>query len=102
FFVPLGLKAWFAGQGIRTVSEHDWGDEAQFRDLKLTLVPAPHWQERPPWDRDSTLWGGWVIEQPSFRFFFAGDTGYSADFKDIGQRFGFFHLGGVSLRALVA
>ena len=99
FFVPLGLRAWFAGQGIRTVSEHDWWDDVQFRRLKLSLVPAQHWSARTPWDRDRTLWGGWVIEQPDFRFLFAGDTGYSPVFKDIGERFGSFDLAAIPIGA---
>jgi N-acyl-phosphatidylethanolamine-hydrolysing phospholipase D len=99
FFVPLGLKAWFAGHGIRTVTEQDWWDETQFQGLKLTLVPVQHWSARTPWDRDKTLWGGWVIEQPRFRFFFAGDTGYSLDFKDIGERFGSFDLAAIPIGA---
>jgi L-ascorbate metabolism protein UlaG (beta-lactamase superfamily) len=97
FFVPLGLKPWFAGHGIRAVSEQDWWDETQFRELNFTLVPVQHWSARTPWDRDKTLWGGWVIEQPRFRFFFAGDTGYSPDFKDIGQRFGSFDLAAIPI-----
>lgn len=40
------------------------------------------------WDTNQTLWGGWMIESPRFRFFHAGDTGYSQDFADIRQRFG--------------
>jgi L-ascorbate metabolism protein UlaG (beta-lactamase superfamily) len=40
-----------------------------------------------------------VIEQPSFRFFFAGDTGYSPDFKDIGARFGSFDLAAIPIGA---
>jgi L-ascorbate metabolism protein UlaG (beta-lactamase superfamily) len=40
-----------------------------------------------------------VIEQPRFRFFFAGDTGYSADFKDIGERFGSFDLAAIPIGA---
>lgn len=32
-------------------------------------------------------WGGWIVEHPGFRFFFAGDTGYSRDFRDIAARF---------------
>jgi L-ascorbate metabolism protein UlaG (beta-lactamase superfamily) len=95
FFVPLGLKPWFGRAGIHAVTELDWWDEAQHSGLKLTLTPVQHWSSRTPWDRDKTLWGGWAIEHPQLRFFFAGDTGYSRDFKDIGER-----LGGVDLAAL--
>ncbi len=92
FFVPLGLKEWFAHQGIDDVTELDWWDAAEFKGLKFTLVPVQHWSSRTPWDRNKTLWGGWVIEQGSLRFFFGGDFGYSPDLADIGKRFGHFDL----------
>jgi L-ascorbate metabolism protein UlaG (beta-lactamase superfamily) len=99
FYVPLGLKAWFARQGIREVAEMDWWEETRFGALKFTLVPVQHWSARTPWDRDRTLWGGWVIEQPRFRFLFAGDTGYSQDFKDLGRHFGSFDLAALPIGA---
>jgi N-acyl-phosphatidylethanolamine-hydrolysing phospholipase D len=99
FFVPLGLKAWFASQGIHDMTELDWWDEADFKGLKFTLTPVQHWSSRTPWDRDKTLWGGWVIEQPAFRFFFTGDTAYSPDFKDIGKRFGTIDLAAIPIGA---
>jgi N-acyl-phosphatidylethanolamine-hydrolysing phospholipase D len=99
FFVPLGLKAWFAGIGIREVTELDWWDEARFRGLQFTLTPVQHWSSRTPWDRDQTLWGGWLVEAPHFRFFFAGDTGYSQDFADIGRRLGYVDLAAIPIGA---
>jgi L-ascorbate metabolism protein UlaG (beta-lactamase superfamily) len=99
FFVPLGLKAWFEGEDIHDVTELDWWDAANLKGLKFTLTPVQHWSERMPWDRDKTLWGGWVIEQPAFRFFFAGDTGYSPIFKDIGKRLGSVDLAAIPIGA---
>ena len=88
FFVPLGEKAWFASEGIDNVAELDWWDRVKFRGLDIHLVPVQHWSARTPWDRNETLWGGWMIEHADFRFFFSGDTGYSKDFADIRSRFG--------------
>jgi L-ascorbate metabolism protein UlaG (beta-lactamase superfamily) len=99
FFVPLGLKEWFAGEGIGDVTALDWWQESAFNGLKFTLVPAQHWSSRTPFDRDQTLWGGWVIEQPTFRFFFAGDTGYSPVFKDIHKHFDSFDLAAIPIGA---
>ena len=99
FFVPLGLKTWFAGLGIRVGAELDWWEHAQLGALSFTLVPAQHWSARTPWDRNRTLWGGWVIEHPAFRFFFAGDTGYSRDFEDIGRGLGFVDLAALPIGA---
>jgi len=51
-----------------------------------------HWSKRTLWDANETLWGGWLIESAKFRFFHAGDAGYSRDFADIRARFGAIDL----------
>jgi L-ascorbate metabolism protein UlaG (beta-lactamase superfamily) len=37
---------------------------------------------------NQTLWGGWLFEWNKHRVYFAGDSGYSAVFKDIKERLG--------------
>jgi len=88
FFVPLGLKSWFKNIGIENVNELDWWDQDTFENFTIHSVPLQHFSSRTPWDRNETLWSGWVIEYDQRRIFFAGDTGYSKDFEDIGKRFG--------------
>jgi N-acyl-phosphatidylethanolamine-hydrolysing phospholipase D len=99
FFVPLGLKAWFAGRGIHDVVELDWWESATHAGMTFHLVPVQHWSARSLWDRDRTLWGGWIVEHPTFRFFFAGDTGYSSDFLDIAKRFAPIDLAAIPIGA---
>ena len=92
FYVPLGLQAWFRDCGIELAAEMDWWDSRNEAGLAIHFVPVQHWSARTPWDRDRTLWGGFVVEDPRFRFLYVGDTGYSQDFRDIQRRFGFFDL----------
>lgn len=94
FLVPLGVERWMRQQGIERVRAFDWWDSYPVGDagVAITFVPAHHWSGRTPWDRNRTLWGGWVAKAPSFSLFFAGDTGYSTDFAEIGRRFGGFDL----------
>ena len=99
FFVPLRQKAWFDDLGIPNVVELDWGQSAEFRGWQIHAVPVQHWSSRTPWDRNTVLWTGWVLEHPEFRFFFAGDTGYSQDFQDLGKRFGGFDLAALPIGA---
>jgi L-ascorbate metabolism protein UlaG (beta-lactamase superfamily) len=99
FFVPLALKAWFAGQGIDNVTELDWWDSREHMGLRINLAPVQHWSARTLWDRNKTLWGSWIIEHPQMRFLFGGDFGYSQDLADIGRRFGHIDLAALPIGA---
>lgn len=103
FFVPLGLKAWFDARNIPQVTELDWWDQIDLplsaahpasRDtLRLHFTPSQHWSRRTPFDTNASLWGGYLVEwargdATPWRFLFPGDTGYSADFTCIRERFG--------------
>jgi L-ascorbate metabolism protein UlaG (beta-lactamase superfamily) len=99
FFVPLGLKDWFARRGVQDVVELDWWESVEYRGLKIDFVPVQHWSKRTLADENQTLWGGWVIRHPELSFFFAGDTGYSKDFSDIRGKFGGFDLAAIPIGA---
>jgi L-ascorbate metabolism protein UlaG (beta-lactamase superfamily) len=92
FYVPLGVDAWFKARDLPVHATMDWWDRVDDGGLAVHLVPAQHWSARSWWDRNETLWGGFVVEAPGFRFIYTGDTGYSRDFADIGRRFGGFDL----------
>jgi L-ascorbate metabolism protein UlaG (beta-lactamase superfamily) len=97
FLVPLGIAPWMQKLGIAHVRELDWWTTTTVDKLAFTFVPAQHWSARGLFDRCQTLWGGWAVcaapgEADSFSFFFAGDTGYSKDFEDIGRHFDGFDL----------
>jgi N-acyl-phosphatidylethanolamine-hydrolysing phospholipase D len=99
FFAGLGSRAWFADLGITDVVEMDWWQQVEFRGLDLHFVPVQHWSKRTLTDENQRLWGGWVVRQPAFSFYFAGDTGYSMDFADVGRRFGGFDLAAIPIGA---
>ena len=99
FFVPLALAAWFNAQGISEVIELDWWESRQSHGIGVHFVPAQHWSTRTRLDRNKTLWGGWILEVDEFRFYFAGDTGYSQDFADIGARFAPIDLAAIPIGA---
>ena len=94
FFVPRGLKRWFDARGIGGVTELDWWEGASLAaDLAVHFTPAQHWSRRTPWDTNQSHWGGFLLQwnRPAaapWRFLFPGDTGYSADFRQIRERLG--------------
>lgn len=88
FFVPLGLKNWFTRRGIRHVTELDWWQALTWQGMTVTAVPAHHWSMRSLWDRNRSLWCGWIVETERLRFWFSGDTGFTSDLADIALRTG--------------
>jgi N-acyl-phosphatidylethanolamine-hydrolysing phospholipase D len=99
FFVPLGMKAWFAENGIGDVEELDWWEGREMKGLTVTCVPGQHWSQRSPWDLNRRLWCGWAVAGRDRRFFFAGDTAYYDAFREIGARLGPFDLTAVAIGA---
>lgn len=92
FFVPLRVGALLRAEGIGPVEELDWWESRALGDVQVHCVPARHWSARSLTDRDETLWAGWAVVGPTRRFYFAGDTGYTRSFADIGARLGPFGL----------
>jgi N-acyl-phosphatidylethanolamine-hydrolysing phospholipase D len=97
FFVPLGLKAWFAELGIRDVVELDWWQSRDFRGLTFVCTPAQHSSGRGLRDQNLRLWSSWVVMGRERRLFFAGDTGYSPRLREIGERFGPFDVAAIPI-----
>jgi len=88
YFVPLGLARWFKKRKIDHLLELDWWHSTSYHGLKFHSVPIQHFSGRSPFDRNETLWSGWIVEGKKGKVFFAGDTGYSPFFKEIGKHFG--------------
>ena len=85
----IGNGAYLAARGIANLIELDWWQSAEpVTGLKITYVPAQHWSRRRFWDTNRMLWGGHVIEAQGARVYFAGDTGYPAQFGAIARRCG--------------
>ena len=92
YVVPLGMAAWFRKRGLVRVTELDWWEETEVRTstggvAAITLVPAQHWSRRGVADDRKSLWGGYLVRLGKRQIYFAGDTGYPAAFRQIGQRF---------------
>lgn len=90
FIVPLGVDKLLQSLGIKAPSiALDWYQSAHFRHLSFTLTKAQHWSARTAFDRNMTLWGGFMIESKEKRVYFAGDTGYHQPmFKQIHDLYG--------------
>jgi L-ascorbate metabolism protein UlaG (beta-lactamase superfamily) len=94
WLMPLGVGAHLEHWGVDPASmqEFDWWQGTQVHGLILSLVPTRHFSGRALTNRFSTLWGGWVIKGSRHTILFGGDSGNSAAFQQIGDRFGPFDL----------
>jgi N-acyl-phosphatidylethanolamine-hydrolysing phospholipase D len=96
--VPLGLAEWVRAAGGEAI-ELDWWQETELAGLRITCVPAQHFSGRSLWDRFRRLWCGFVVSGSTRRFYHAGDSGYSPDFRLIGERLGPIDLATVPIGA---
>lgn len=93
FWLPSGLGGWFQRQRISRFQEMAWWQSAALEDeMEIHSVPAQHFAARGPFDKNLTHWCGWVLRSHGRMIYFAGDTGYCPDFREIGERFGGFDL----------
>jgi L-ascorbate metabolism protein UlaG (beta-lactamase superfamily) len=88
-YAPLGNAALLGKHGIESARDLDWWASAPLAgDVTLTCVPAQHFSGRGMFDRNQTLWGGFVLETPGGVIYFAGDTGVGPHFGELRERFG--------------
>lgn len=85
WIVPHGLKSWLEASEhpqslMGPIHEMQWWDEIviesadsneKLREKKhvaITFLPAIHWSQRTPSDRNKVLWGGWAVIGDSHRY----------------------------------
>lgn len=100
FIVPLGVDLYLNQEGISNTTALDWwDDESVSESVNVTSVPAQHFSSRGLFDRNKTLWAGYVLETGSGNVYFAGDTGYGDFFTDIREKFGSIKVGLIPIGA---
>lgn len=88
FITPLGVDLYLNKKGIENTVSLDWWEGTALSDsVSVDAVEAQHFSSRGMFDRDKTLWAGFVIKSPGGNIYFAGDTGYNSFFKEIGERY---------------
>ncbi|WP_210499283.1 MBL fold metallo-hydrolase [Vibrio crassostreae] len=91
FYAPTGVDERLIRWGVpeSQVVGLSWGEKASVNEgVDVTLVESQHYSGRTLTDRNSTLWGGWVVEADGKRVYLSGDTGYTQEiFTNIGDKY---------------
>ncbi|HEV2576480.1 MAG TPA: MBL fold metallo-hydrolase [Acidobacteriaceae bacterium] len=86
-FCPLGVGRLLFKAGFTDVQEMDWQQRRPCQNFTLHCMPAQHFSSRSPFDRNRTLWCGWVISTALGHIYVAGDTGFGEHFAEAAERF---------------
>ncbi len=94
FMVPLGIQAHLESWGIdaTNIIELDWYQHHTVGSTEFTLTPSRHFSGRGLTNRNTTLWGSWVVKNNTAAIFYGGDSGYFSEFKTIGDTYGPFDI----------
>ena len=86
--VPLKLKRYLKGIFEKDrVFELNWFEEFEYKGIRFVFLPAKHWSKRGLFDRNTSLWGSFLINSEKISHYYAGDTAYYSHFEDIGKVF---------------
>ncbi|MEW5250344.1 MBL fold metallo-hydrolase [Microbulbifer sp. 2201CG32-9] len=87
--IYMGLGVGERLSGSEQIIELDWWESSRVADdFQLWFVDVQHFSGRWLTDRNSTLWGGFLLEIAGQKIYFGGDSGYADHYKRTFERFG--------------
>jgi L-ascorbate metabolism protein UlaG (beta-lactamase superfamily) len=94
YLVPLGigaeLRSWHVPDSL--IVDLDWWEHVRIGDVALVCTPARHSSGRTFLRANMTLWCSWTVLGSHHRLYYAGDTGPTRSFYDVGEKYGPFDI----------
>ncbi len=89
FLVPLWVWAHLITRWVPDdkIEEYDWYDTTQIAWTNFVFTPTRHFSWRGLTNRNSTLWGSWVIFNDDQRIYYSWDSWYFDEFKNIWKKY---------------
>ncbi len=84
----LGNAATLARAGLGRATELDWWDSTLCGAIDITATPARHFARRGLWDRNRSLWAGFMLTVADGQLLFAGDSGAGPHWAAIRSQLG--------------
>lgn len=93
YVVPIGVDTHLESWGVapERITALDWRESTEIEGVTVTCTEARHFSGRGL-VRNQTLWAGWALRGPRHAVYFAGDSGPTHRFEDIGRDLGPFDL----------
>ncbi|WP_051329205.1 MBL fold metallo-hydrolase [Geminicoccus roseus] len=85
---PLKVSGYLDTGRFGRVVELDWHEATEMPGLSITALPSIHFSARTLWDRNQSLWSGFLLTTPKRRVYFVGDTAFGPVFEELGRAYG--------------
>jgi L-ascorbate metabolism protein UlaG (beta-lactamase superfamily) len=78
--------------GLETIRELDWWGSFRHQALDIVFTPTKHSSGRGLFDRQKSLWGGFVMASAAGNVYFSGDTAVGSHHAQLRERFQRFRV----------
>lgn len=85
--IPKNTSDLITNLGFSRFTELHWEDELDLNGLKIQAIKPQHWGARLPWESIPRGYNSYLLRKNGINILFAGDTGYTENFKKIANQF---------------
>jgi L-ascorbate metabolism protein UlaG (beta-lactamase superfamily) len=86
--VGRGVRPLLKNEGFSPYAELDWDESVTVKDAQVHFREAIHTSRRGIWDTNNTLLGSFLIDSPEGSIYYAGDSAYGTQFRNVYEKYG--------------